>query len=281
MRSRLRTFWHDLGKTPYARAGLIFLALISLAALSAPLLSPYAYDAIDLEHKLESPSWQHWMGTDGLGRDLHSRILHGARMSLTVGILSALASLVLGTATGLMAGYYRGWVDSVLMRIVDFFYIFPTLLLAILLMLVFGRGFMGIVTAITFSAWIYQARLVRGLTLKEREMAYVEAARALGMRSLPILWRQILPNLIGPVIVSLSLQIPANIMAESFLSFLGLGLQPPLTSWGTLANEGFRAMRSDLHLILFPGLILMLSLIAFHLLGDGLRGTLSRRSRSR
>src|SRR5262249_3045557 len=159
---------------------------------------------------LEEPSHAHWMGTDGLGRDLYSRIVYGARMSLTVGILTALAALVLGTASGAVAGYYGGWLDRGIMGAVDRFCIFPSLLLATLLMLLLGRGVTGILVAISLTAWVTQARLVRGQVLQAREMAYVESARATGASHSRILWRHILPNLWGPIVVSLTLQIPTN-----------------------------------------------------------------------
>lgn len=258
-------------RSPWAVVGLAFLLLVSAAATCAPLITHYGYADQQIEHRLEGPSFTHWMGTDGLGRDLYSRVLFGARMSLAVGVFTAIASLLLGTFTGAIAGYCGGWTDEILMRVVDLFYIFPSLLLAILLMLVFGQGATGIFVAISLTAWVTQARLVRGQVMQAREMAYVESARAVGIGHGRILWRHILPNLLGPIIVSLTLQIPANIMAESFLSFIGLGLQPPFSSWGTLASEGFRSIRSFPHLMIFPGGVLFLTVLAFNTLGDGLR----------
>jgi oligopeptide transport system permease protein len=205
-------------------------------------------------------------------------VIYGARMSLSVGIFTALFALILGTATGAWSGYRGGWTDQLLMRIVDIFYIFPSLLLAILLSLLFGRGFLGVFLAISSTAWMTQARLVRAQVLQAREMPYVEAARAMGLSGFRIVVRHILPNLLGPIVVSLTMQIPANIMAESFLSFIGLGLQPPYSSWGTLASDGFRAMRSYPHLIIFPGIILFLTLLALNYLGDGLRDWLDPKS---
>lgn len=267
-------------RSPWAVIALAFLFLIGAAAIFAPWLTRFGYAEQLIEHRLEGPSLTHWMGTDGLGRDLYSRVLFGARMSLAVGVFTAVASLLLGTVTGAIAGYFGGWIDEILMRIVDLFYIFPSLLLAILLMLVFGQGATGIFVAISLTAWVTQARLVRGQVLQAREMAYVESARAVGIGHGRILWRHILPNLIGPIIVSLTLQIPANIMAESFLSFIGLGLQPPFSSWGTLASEGFRSIRSFPHLMIFPGGVLFLTVLAFNALGDGLRDWLDPRQTS-
>lgn len=253
------------------RLSLFFLLIIGALAIFAPVVTHYSYDEQNISQRLEGPSLQHWMGTDILGRDLYSRIIYGARMSLSVGIFTALFALTLGTATGALAGYHGGWIDDLLMRLVDLFSIFPSILLAILLTLVFGRGYLGILFAIGLTAWVTQARLVRAQVLQAREMGYVEAAKAIGRGNLAILLRHILPNLQGPIIVSLSMQIPTNIMAESFLSFIGLGLQPPYSSWGTLASDGFRAMQSYPHLILFPGTILFLTLLALNYLGEDLK----------
>ena len=271
--------WDRFARNRLALMSLIFITTIGIMALAAPWVTPMSYEEQNISRRLETPSLIHWMGTDTLGRDLYSRVIYGAQMSLAVGLFTALFALILGTATGAAAGYWGGWKDTVIMRIVDFFYIFPSILLAILLMLLFGRGFAGILLAIGLTSWVTQARLVRGLVLQAREMPYVEAARALGVRGGAIIFRHILPNLWGPIFVSLTLQIPANIMSESFLSFIGLGLQPPYSSWGTLASEGFRAMKSYPHLILFPGAVLFLTMLAFNYLGDGLRDLLDPKDR--
>jgi oligopeptide transport system permease protein len=256
----------------------VFLMGVSAVAVCAPWVTSYSFEEINIAEKLLGPSSLHWMGTDTLGRDLFSRVVYGARMSLAVGICTAVFGLVLGTLVGAAAGYWGGWTDRLLMRMVDVFYIFPSLLLAILFGLLFGRGFLGILLAIGITSWVTQARLVRGQVLQAKAMPYVESARALGVRDLPIIGRHILPNILGPIIVSLTLQIPTNIMAESFLSFLGLGLQPPFSSWGTLANDGFRAMKTYPHLIVFPGGVLFVTMLAFNYLGDGLRDFLDPRS---
>lgn len=276
----MTTAWGRFKKNRLAVASLVFLGVVTTLAVFAPVVTRYSYEEQNIEEKLQGPSARHWMGTDTLGRDLYSRIVYGARMSLAVGVLTAAFALVLGTLTGATAGYRGGWIDSLLMRLVDLFYIFPSILLAILLMVLLGRGFAGILLALGMTAWVTQARLVRGQVLQAKEMSYVEAARALGVRRTAIVLRHILPNLWGPIIVSLTFQIPTNIMAESFLSFIGLGLQPPFSSWGTLASEGFRAMKSFPHLIVFPGAILFATMLAFNYLGDGLRDALDPRSRN-
>jgi oligopeptide transport system permease protein len=257
-----------------AVAFLVFIATLSVAA---PFVTQQSYDEQQISERLQGPSTTHWMGTDSLGRDLFSRVLYGGRLSLLVGVATALFTLVLGTATGALAGFRGGWVDLIIMRTADAFATFPSVLLAILLGIFLGRGVTGILLAIGLTSWIQHARLVRGQVLLTRELPYIEAARALGVSPSRILFRHLLPNLWGPILVSLTLQIPANIMAESFLSFIGLGLEPPYSSWGTLANEGFRAMRSYPHLVLFPGGVLFLTLISFNLLGDGIRDLMDPR----
>lgn len=257
---------------------LAFLLVLSFLAIAAPWIAPYSYDAVAVGPNLAPPMKGFIMGTDVLGRDLWSRVLYGARLSLAVGFCTAIFALVLGTATGAIAGYFGGKWDKILMGIVDMFYIFPMLLLAILLTLLVGRGFFGIFLAIGMTTWVTQARLVRALVLQARELPYVEAGRSIGLTHPQILFKHIVPNLMGPMIVSLTFQIPNNILTESFLSFVGLGLQPPYSSWGTLANEGFRGIQSYPHLMLFPGLALFITMIAFHFMGDSLRDTLDPKS---
>jgi oligopeptide transport system permease protein len=260
-------------------ASAILLGVLCLMALFAPILAPFPYDEVGVGPNLAAPARNFWMGTDVLGRDLFSRILFGARVSLAVGFCTAAFALVLGTLTGALAGFFGGKTDRIIMAAVDVFYIFPMLLLAILLSLLFGRGFFGIFISIGMTTWVTQARLVRALVLQARELPYVEAGRAIGLSPIQILFKHILPNLTGPMVVSLTFQIPNNILTESFLSFVGLGLQPPYASWGTLANEGFRGMLSYPHLMIFPGLALFLTMVGFHFLGDSLRDILDPKSR--
>jgi len=257
---------------------VIVLLILSVLAIFAPWIAPYSYDAVGVGPNLSPPIHGFIMGTDVLGRDLFSRVLYGARLSLAVGFCTAIFSLVLGTITGALAGYFGGKWDQILMAVVDMFYIFPMLLLAILLTLLVGRGFFGIFLAIGLTTWVTQARLVRALVLQARELPYVEAGRALGLTHMKVLFKHIIPNLMGPMIVALTFQIPSNILTESFLSFVGLGLQPPYSSWGTLANEGFRGIQSYPHLMLFPGLALFITMLAFHFLGDSLRDILDPKS---
>lgn len=255
------------------------LAIAIALAISAPWISPHDPNLQSIDDRLAGPSVTYWLGTDSLGRDLLSRLLYGARLSLSIGIASGAFSLVLGTFTGALAGYYRGWTDRILTGFVDFFSIFPSLLLAILFSLVFGRGVFGIFLSIGIVAWVQHARLVRAQVLQAVEQPYIEAARSLGISHFRILWRHVIPNLWGPILISVSSQIPSNIMSESFLSFLGLGLQPPHASWGTLASEGTRALRSHPHLLAFPSVALFVVLLACQYLGDWLRDRVSGHAR--
>ena len=254
---------------------LIGLSLFGLAAVFAEEVSPYTQVQQDVEHALEGPSHQHWMGTDELGRDLFARVLHGARVSLAVALITSLFSLFFGAAFGAFSGYRGGRIDHLLMRIVDVFYSFPDLLIIILLTMVLkgegDTGMVAIIIALTLTSWASVARVVRGEVLRLRELAYVESARALGAGHGRVLWRHILPNTTGALVVLFTYRIPTIILAESTVSFLGQGLRPPYASWGTLVHEGWVAMQYHAHLILFPCLAISLTVLAFNILGDALR----------
>ncbi len=252
-------------------AALLFLITVTAAAMTATWVAPFGFEEQFLDHRLESPSHQFFFGTDTLGRDLYSRIIYGAQMSLAVGFVSGLLSLFVGVTVGLIAGYFGGWIDTVLMRLTELLISLPTLLIAVLMTMIVGRGFWGLVAAISIGSWFVPARLIRGLTARYRRSQLVSAERALGASHLRILGRHVLPLIAGPIIVTLLFQIPTHILAESFLSFVGLGLEPPYASWGTLAADGFRAMHSYPHLIVFPGVVLFLTLLSINLLGDELR----------
>jgi oligopeptide transport system permease protein len=262
---------------------LAFVSIIALAAVSAPLLSPYAASGFDEKRLLESPSRAHWMGTDALGRDLLTRVLYGARVSLAVGIGTAALALVIGTAYGLISGFTGGGVDHLMMRIVDIFYGLPDMLIFILLSLLFGRNIAGLLIALGLVSWVRFARIARGQVLQAKEFLFVEGARAIGGGRTRIILRHILPNILGPIIVTLTFSIPAAILAESTLSFIGVGINDPYsawgTSWGTLAQDGWRAMRSFPHLIFFPSSAIFLTILAFNTLGNVLRDVLDPRGR--
>lgn len=270
-------------KNRAAVVSVFFLALVALSGLFAELIAPYSYEVQNVDRVLEGPSAAHWFGTDSLGRDLYSRIIFGARMSMAVGILTAIVSVIIGGIYGAVSGWLGGWVDTLMMRAVDILDAIPSLVLLILVGIVFTsyqpfenpeiRALTGILFALSIVGWVSLARLVRGQVLQARELLFVEGATAMGASPARILARHIAPNILGPVVVMLTFQIPANILFESFLSFVGLGLQPPFSSWGVLANDGWRA-KSSPHLIVFPGIALFLTMLAFNLFGDGLRDAL-------
>jgi oligopeptide transport system permease protein len=268
MRQRI---WQRLKSDPVAIGSAILVLVIALVAVLAPLLTPYPYDAQDNQHLLQSPSKEHLMGTDNLGRDLFSRLIYGARLSLTIGILTAATAMLIGTLYGAISGYVGGWLDNSLMRCVDVVYALPDLLLIILIKTMIEQDLLGILLALSLVSWVTVARIIRGEVLRLRESAYVEAARALGMSHTRILLRHVLPNTMGPLIVTLTFRIPAAILAESTLSFVGIGIHPPMASWGSLAQEGWSAMKFYPHLILFPSLAIFITMLAFNFLGDSLR----------
>ena len=251
--------------------GLTVLLLAAIIALSAPWLAPYSYDQQDMSSVLQSPGKDHLLGTDNLGRDLFSRMIYGTRVSLSIGLFTSLVSLAIGTIYGGVSGYRGGWIDQMMMRIVDVLFAIPDLLLIILITIVIGRGFWGIFLALSLISWVSVARLVRGEVLRLKEMPYIEAARGIGAGSWRILFRHILPGLSGLLIVTLTFRIPAAILSESTLSFVGLGLAPPFSSWGVLANDGWTAMRFFPHLMIFPGIAIFATVLACNLVGDGLR----------
>ena len=248
---------------------------VILFGFLAPWIAPYAVGGLEAKNLLQPPSASHWMGTDGLGRDLLTRVLYGARVSMTVGIGTALIALILGTSYGLVAGFKGGNWDHFMMRVVDIFYGLPDMLIFILLSLLFGRNIGGLLIALGLVTWVRFARIARGQVLQAKEFLFVESATALGASRSRILLRHILPNIIGPIIVTLTFSIPSAILAESTLSFIGIGINDPYspwgTSWGTLAQDGYRAMRSYPHVIAFPAAAIFVTILAFNTLGSGLR----------
>lgn len=249
----------------------VLLTMLVAASCFPEAFSGHSYDLQNLNTRLLLPSFEHWFGTDNLGRDLLARVCIGARISLTVGALTALLALALGVTSGILSGYFGSWIDTVLMRSVDALYVFPSALSAILLSLLFGRGPLGLICAIALTSWLGTARLVRGKVLTLKHELFIDAAKVTGVGTFTILYRHLLPQLWGPILVSLIYQIPQMMLLESFLSFMGLGVQAPLTSWGTLASEGHKAMRSYPHLIILPGIILFLTLIVLQKIGDQVR----------
>lgn len=276
--NRSRSLWADarqrLLNNRAATASAIVLLLLTVAVVIGPMLLPWEYDVIDWEHIAEGPSAAHWLGTDQIGRDLLVRLLEGGRISLMIGVVATLVSLVIGISWGAIAGYFGGKLDAVMMRIVDILYALPFMFFVILLMVFFGRNIFLMFVAIGAINWLDMARIVRGQTLSLKRREFVEAAVVTGAGPFAIIRRHIVPNLLGVVAVYVTLTIPQVILAESFLSFLGLGVQEPQTSWGALVNDGAQVMETMPWLLIAPAITLALTLFCFNFLGDGLRDAL-------
>jgi peptide/nickel transport system permease protein len=264
-----------------ARAGLLIVLLIVAGAIFAPWIVPYDPAAQNLPLRLIGPSAAHWFGLDELGRDILSRVLVGARVSLLVGLVVVGVSAVVGTAFGAIAGYYGGRVDMIISRVMDVLLAFPGLLLAIALVAVLGPSLVNVVLALTVIGWVGYARLVRGQVLRAREFEYVVAARALGAGTWRALTQHVLPTALPAVTVQATLGMAAAILAEAALSFLGLGVQPPTPSWGTMINGGRAHLLDAPHLTVFPGLFLALLVLGFNFVGDGLRDRFDPRLETR
>ncbi len=241
-----------------------------------PSLSGYGYETLHLSFKNQPPSTQFWFGTDDLGRDIFTRVWYGARISLTVGLLAAAIDLGIGLLWGGIAGFRGGRLDEFLMRIADILYSLPYLLIVILLTVILGSGLSSLLIAITLTGWVTMARIVRGEILLLKEMDYILAARALGAGRGRILFHHLFPNVKGPIFVTLTLTVPSAIFAEAFLSFLGLGLQAPLASWGTMASEGLPALQFYPWRLFFPSLLISLTMLAFNLIGEGLKASFGK-----
>jgi len=261
----------------------LFLLIVISAAVIGPWLSSYTVSGLEAARLLEPPSATHWMGTDGLGRDLLIRVLYGARVSLTVGLGTAAIALIIGTTYGLIAGFKGGNWDHAMMRIVDLFYGLPDMLIFILLSLVFGRNIGGLLIALGLVSWVRFARIARGQVLQAKEFLFVESAYALGASRRRILSRHVLPNIVGPILVTLTFSIPSAMLAESTLSFIGIGINDPYsawgTSWGTLVQDGYRAMRSYPHVIVFPAAAIFFTILSLNILGNRLRDIFDPRQR--
>lgn len=278
-----RSFWEDVWRrfclNRVATAGLILLAILTLFAIFGPLLSSHPYYETNLALKNQGPSKRFWFGTDDLGRDMFTRTWFGARISLFLGITAASIDLVIGVLWGGVASLLSGKVDSLLMRIADILYAIPYLLVVIMLMVVIGSGLIPILIALTITGWISMARIVRGQFMQLREQEYIHAAMAMGAGRCRVLFKHLIPNAMGPIIVTMTLTIPTAIFTEAFLSFLGLGVQAPMASWGTMASDGLPAMRYYPWRIFFPAFFISVTMLAFNLVGDGLRDALDPKLR--
>ena len=272
-------FWRVFAQNRMAVAGAVTLGLIVVASVLGPVLSPYDLNEQDLVNRLQPPSRAHPMGTDDLGRDSMTRVLAGGRLSLTIGALAALAAVVIGVLVGSVAGLFGRWVDAVLMRLVDLALSLPDLFILILVAALLGPSFATMVLIISLVRWMNVARLVRASFLSLREREFVEALRAIGVTRFRLAWRHLLPNSLSPVIVAGTLAVASAVIAESTLSFLGLGLQPPASSWGTMLRNAQAEIFTSGWLAVFPGLMIFLTVVSINFVGDGLRDALDPTAR--
>lgn len=272
------TYWQDVWKRfrrdPLAIFGLCVILIMAVACVVVPIFSPYTYSGMDLTSMNASPCAEHLCGTDQMGRDLFIRILYGARISLSIGLIAAAINFVIGVLYGGVAGYVGGKADMVMMRIVDILIALPSMLYIVLIMLVLGSSVTSVIIALCFTSWIGTARVVRGEVMRLKHSEYVLAARLAGANTWKILIRHLVPNAMGPIIVSTAFLIPSAIFSEAFLSFLGIGIQAPMASWGTLANDARSTLLTYPHQMIFPVLAICITMFSFNFIGDGLRDAL-------
>jgi glutathione transport system permease protein len=280
LRSPAAEFWRRFRRQHVAVAAGAVLLLLILAAIAAPLIAPYGPATPDYNNVLAGPSWAHPFGTDAFGRDILSRIIWGGRISLSVGFISVALGGLAGVVLGLISGYFGGYVDSLIMRVMDVLLAFPGILLAIGVVALLGPGITNVVYAIAVFSTPVFARLVRGSTLALKRTVYVQASRSIGVRTVPLIVRHILPGTLPGVIVYLSLRVGTSILTAAALSFIGLGAQPPSPEWGAMLADGRGYLGVADHIMVFPGLAIFITVLAFNLLGDGLRDALDQRLRS-
>lgn len=272
--------WRRLKKNRMAVFSGGVLLFMFVFVVAGPWLMPYTFEQQDLAYGAQGASWKHWFGTDLHGRDLLVRTMHGGRISLLVGLCATAVSLTIGVAYGAISGYFGGRIDSMMMRIVDVLYVIPFMFVVILFLVLFGRSLILLFVALGAVSWLTMARIVRGQVLSLKNSEFVEAARASGVGHLGIVFRHLVPNALGTIIVYSTLTIPRVMLEEAFLSYLGLGVQPPDASWGLLVSDGANSMTFLPHMLVFPGLLLTVTLFALNFLGDGLRDALDPRMRS-
>ncbi len=273
-RSQRALVWSHLKRHKPALISVVVFGVMCAACVAAPMLVRYDFDAIDLASIRQPPSWDHWMGTDDLGRDLFTRVLYGGRVSIMIGLLSAVVGTVAGSAIGAVSGYYGGRIDNLLMRVTDVAYSIPTLPLLIVLGAYTNAAALSMAVIIGLLSWMATARVVRGEVLSIKEMAYIEAAHSIGASNPRIIGRHILPNAVGPIVVGATLAVGNAIILESSLSFLGLGVQPPTPTWGNLLMDAQATMATKPWLTIFPGLAILLVVLAINFIGDGLQDAL-------
>lgn len=276
------SLWHDawlrLRKNKLAVFGMWALGIVTIACVAGPWFSPYGYEQQELMNTFAAPNGSHWLGTDQLGRDLLVRLLYGGRVSLGVGLAATFVALTIGVVYGAVAGFFGGKLDAFMMRVVDIVYSLPFPIFVILLMVFFGRNIVLLFVAIGAVEWLTMARIVRSQVMAVKKMEFIEAARSIGYGKRRIIFRHILPNILGPIIVYTTLTIPAVMLLEAFLSFLGLGVQPPMSSWGVLIKDGAEKMEEYPWLLQFPAALFSVTLLSLNFLGDGLRDALDVRS---
>lgn len=276
----LRSRWRVLFGSSATVLGLFFIVVVFAVAIIGPLLTPYGFDRMMLTEKLSPPTLKHLLGTDQFGRDILTRIMYGAQVSLLVGAGGTLVAMTVGVILGAVAGYYGRWLDETIMRVIDVVMAFPYIVLAIVLAWIIGPGIRNLILVIGIIRTPQFARIIRSSVLAIKETPYVEAARAIGVRPETILWRHILPNCISPLLIYASLSVATAISAEAALSFLGLGIQPPRPSWGVMLAEGQRFMFDAPWIATFPGIAISITILGYNLLGDGLRDALDPRLRT-
>nr|WP_281176850.1 ABC transporter permease [Fervidicola ferrireducens] len=278
------TYWQDawrrLKQNKVAMLGLIIILLYTLMAIVGPYMTPYDYRTTNPSESNQPPSAKHWFGTDSLGRDLWARTWMGARVSLMIGFVAALLNAVIGVLVGGISGYFGGKIDLVIMRFVDIMYAIPYMIIVILMMVVLGQGIMPLILALVVGGWLGMARLVRGQILQLKEQEFVLAAKVLGASHARIIWRHLIPNTMGVILVNLTMSIPGAIFSEAFLSFIGLGVVPPQSSWGQLAAYGAQTFRIYPYQLFIPAFFISTTMLSLNLLGDGLRDALDPRLRS-
>ncbi|UPM55383.1 nickel transporter permease [Gottfriedia acidiceleris] len=274
---RWKVFYKKFKKNKLALVGAYIVLFYILVAIFAPLISPKDPFAIDLMHKLQPPSLEHWMGTDDKGRDILSRIIYGSRLSISVGFVSVLFGAIFGITLGLIAGYYGKWMDTIIMRVVDVLLAFPGILLALAIISALGPSLINVMVAVGIFSVPMFARIVRGSTLSVRKLEYIDAIRALGATDATIIFKHILPNILSPIIVQATLKLATAILSAAGLSYLGLGAQPPSPEWGAMLSSGRDYLFSAPHLALFPGIAISTLVLGFNIFGDGLRDALDPR----
>ncbi len=279
-RTMLTLLWSRFRRNKAAMLGAAFVAILVLCAIFAPVIAPYSYQQTNFLATYQPPSWQHWFGTDELGRDMLSRLIYSLQTACIVGFGAEIVELTLGLFLGAIAGYAGGTIDAILMRIVDIVYGFPTFLFSIILVVLLGHTIIAILIAVAATSWVGMARIVRSQVLIVKQSDYIAAARGMGASWWQIIRRYVLPNSLGPIVVAVTFGIPANMAIESGLSALGLGVEPPTPSWGELITNGQQAMFSFPYLLIFPALTFALTLMSFTFLGDGLRNVFDSKSSS-